>query len=68
MDQRGGSLGWRGQDEAHTADIRQRLEEDFKHLVNQTDLLWSARHKMAAISQHKSESRWTSLTNAFTYL
>ncbi|PSS08467.1 hypothetical protein M430DRAFT_61666 [Amorphotheca resinae ATCC 22711] len=68
MVQRGGSLGWRGQDEAHTADIRQRLEEDFKHLVNQTDLLWSARHKMAAISQHKSESRWTSLTNAFTYL
>jgi hypothetical protein len=44
------------------------LEEDFKHLVDEADLLWKARDKNAQIRQQKSEVRWNTLTNAFTYL
>jgi hypothetical protein len=66
--QRSGSLGWKGNDEPQTVDIRSRLEEDFKHLVNETDLVWKARDKIRQIRQQNSESRWTTLTNAFTYL
>jgi hypothetical protein len=66
--QRSGSLGWKGNDEPQTVDIRNRLEEDFKHLVKGTDLLWKARDKIRQIRQQTTESRWNTLTNAFTYL
>lgn len=66
--QRSGSLGWKGNETAQAVDMRNRLEEDFKHLVNETDLLWKARDNLAQIRQQKSESRWNTLTNAFTYL
>ncbi|KAF4630435.1 hypothetical protein G7Y89_g7706 [Cudoniella acicularis] len=66
--QRSGSLGWAGRDEEVTQESCAALEEDFKHLVEQTDLLWQNREKMAAIRQRKSETRWNSLTNAFTYI
>lgn len=66
--QRSGSLGWKGNDEPYAVDVRNRLEEDFKHLVNETDLLWKTRDKTRKIRQQNSESRWNTLTNAFTYL
>lgn len=66
--QRGGSLGWRGGDSAKTIETRQALEEDFKHLVQETDFLWESRDKMASIRQRKAETRWTTLTNTFTYV
>lgn len=66
--QRGGTLGWKGADEKITKDTQHDLDEDFKHLVDQTELLWETRDKMAAIRATKSEARWNSLTNAFTYL
>ena len=66
--ERGGSLGWKGGDEEGTLEIQQTLNEDFKHLVDQTELLWETRDKMASIRATKSEARWNSLTNAFTYL
>jgi hypothetical protein len=47
---------------------QEALKEDFEHLVQQTDLLWQNREKMEAIRQHNSETRWNSLTNAFTYM
>jgi hypothetical protein len=62
--QRGGTLGWHGVDE----ETRDSLVEDFKHLVEQTELLWQTRDKMAAIRQRNSEARWSALTNGFTYL
>jgi hypothetical protein len=65
---RGGSLGWKGKDEELTVEARKRLEEDFEHLVGETELLWTAREKMATIRQRKSETRWTALTNTFTYV
>lgn len=66
--ERSGSLAWPGKDDPMTKETREGLEEDFKHLVDQTDLLWQTRDKIAAIRQTKSETRWNSLTNAFTYL
>ncbi|PMD37823.1 hypothetical protein L207DRAFT_584747 [Hyaloscypha variabilis F] len=63
-----GSYGWPGQDFPVTKQCKVDLEEDFQHLVEQTDLLWDNRDKMAAIRQKNSEARWNSLTNAFTYL
>ena len=66
--ERGGSMTWPGRDEPLTKQTREGLEEDFKHLVDQTDLLWQTRDKIAAIRQTKSEARWNTLTNAFTYL
>jgi len=65
---RGGTLGWKGREEECTKESLELLEEDFAHLVEQTELLWTSRDKIAAIRQQKSEARWTSLTNAFTYL
>jgi hypothetical protein len=65
---RGGSYGWPGQDDPMTKKCQAGLEEDFQHLVEQTNLLWDTRDKMAAIRQRNSEARWNSLTNAFTYL
>jgi hypothetical protein len=66
--ERAGSLGWKGAEERITKDTQRDLDEDFKHLVDQTELLWVTREKMAAIRATKSEARWNSLTNAFTYL
>ncbi|KAG0651645.1 hypothetical protein D0Z07_2142 [Hyphodiscus hymeniophilus] len=65
---RAGSLGWRGSDEQITKDTQHEMVEDFSHLVDQTELLWQTRDKMASIRATKSEARWNSLTNAFTYL
>jgi len=66
--QRGGSYGWPGREESITKQTQADLEEDFKHLVEQTDLLWQIRKKMAAIQTRNSETRWNSLTNAITYI
>ena len=66
--QRGGSTGWPGGDTKLSTETRLALEEDFKHLIQETDLMWQARAKMQAIKQHQSETKWTTLTNAFTYL
>ena len=66
--QRSGSLGWQGSEEPFVIETRQRLEEDFKHLVDQTDLLWQTREKMAATRRQKAETRWSALTNTFTYV
>tara|TARA_R110002060_G_scaffold4293_9_gene6807 strand:+ start:878 stop:1159 length:282 start_codon:yes stop_codon:yes gene_type:complete len=66
--QRGGSYGWPGREESITKQTQADLEEDFKHLVEQTDLLWQIRKKMAAIQTRNSETRWNSLTNAITYM
>ena len=65
---RAGSYGWLGRDEPKTKESKTALEEDFEHLVEQTNLLWETRDKMQAVRQRNSEARWSSLTNAFTYL
>lgn len=65
---RGGSYGWLGKDDPATKQSQSDLVEDFQHLVEQTNLLWETRDKMAAIRQRNSDARWNSLTNAFTYL
>ena len=66
--QRGGSTGWPGGDTKRSNETRLALEEDFKHLVQETDLMWQSRSKMASIKQHQSETRYTTLINTFTYL
>lgn len=66
--QRGGSTGWPGGDTKLSTETRLALEEDFKHLISETDLMWQARAKMQSIKQHQSETKWTTLTNTFTYL
>ncbi|TVY39146.1 hypothetical protein LSUB1_G004932 [Lachnellula subtilissima] len=66
--QRGGSFVWAGKDEKATKESKEALQEDFQHLVEQTDLLWQTRSKLAKMRQSRSEARWTALTNAFTYL
>jgi hypothetical protein len=66
--QRGGSYGWAGQQEDCARQSKAALTEDFEHLVEQTDLLWVTRNKIATMRQSRSEARWTALTNAFTYL
>jgi len=65
---RGGSLCWPGREETVTKENMDAIREDFEHLVEQTDLLWQTREKMEAIRQRNSDTRWTSLTNAFTYM
>jgi Mg2+ and Co2+ transporter CorA len=65
--QRGGSLGWKGADRQHTAEAREKLEEDFRHLKDQAELLWETREKMNSIRSKKAEARWNALTNAFTF-
>ncbi|TVY86875.1 hypothetical protein LAWI1_G008050 [Lachnellula willkommii] len=66
--QRGGSFVWAGKDEKATKESKEALQEDFQHLVEETDLLWQTRSKLAAMRQSRSEARWNALTNAFTYL
>ena len=66
--ERAGSLGWRGREDPKTQEVQEALEEDFKHLVDQTDMMWKTRERMAAVQQKSSEARWTTLTNAFTYV
>lgn len=66
--QRGGSYAWAGQQEDSTRQSKAALTEDFEHLVDQTDLLWTTRNKIATMRQSRSEARWTALTNCFTYL
>jgi len=66
--ERGGSLGWKGGDEEGVKTVQAALQEDFRHLVQQTEFLWVTREKMAAIRQRKDETRRTSLTNTFTYV
>lgn len=59
---------WKGSNEPQATDIKERLEEDFTHLINETDLLWKSRDKTATIRQQAADARWNTLTNAFTYL
>lgn len=66
--QRGGSLGWKGLDTPIIAKIKEHLEEDFKHLIDQANLLWETRNKRAAIRQQEARAREKALTNSFTYL
>jgi len=66
--ERGGSIGWKGRDEAKTKEVQEALEEDFKDLFEQTEYMWQTRRKMASILQRRSQTRWTTLTNAFTYM
>lgn len=68
--ERGGSLGWgiRFPHPPLTEDTQARLEEDFKHLLDQSDSLWEQRKKMAAVRQRQADARSTALTNSFTYL
>jgi len=66
--QRGGSLGWRSVDTPVTAKLKIHLEEDFKHLLDQADLLWETRDKRASIRQQEARARERALTNSFTYL
>lgn len=49
-------------------ETKDALEENFKHLVRETDLLWETREKMASNRRQKAERRWTALTNTFTYV
>ncbi len=44
-------------EEQLTVEARKALEEDFKHQVEQTELSWKTRDKMASIRQRKSEMR-----------
>jgi hypothetical protein len=66
--ERCGSLGWRDMDLETTRGIQGALEEDFKHLVEQTEFLWQTRGQMASMQNKRAETRWTTLTNAFTYM
>ena len=66
--QRGGSLGWKGLDTPKAAEIRKYLEGDFKHLLDQADLLWETRSKIATIRQQEARAREKALPNSFTYL
>ena len=45
-----------------------RFRGGLPDLVEQANLLWDTREKMAAVRQKSSEARWNSLTNTFTYL
>jgi hypothetical protein len=65
---RSGSISWHGRDDEKARESRESLEEDFQHLVEQTDLLWQTREKMAAIQDQKSAARKTTLVNSFTYM
>lgn len=65
---RGVSLSWKGADNPSALQCKEALEEDFKSLVEQMDTLWQTREKLSTIRQQRSETRWSTLTNAFTYL
>ena len=66
--ERGGSLGWKGIDTLIAAKTKTYLEEDFKHLIDQSNLIWETRHKRASIRQQETRAREKALTNSFTYL
>jgi hypothetical protein len=66
--QRFGSRGWKGADHPFALVRQRELLEDFEHLIEQTNLLWQEREKVAAIRRRRSEDRWTLLTNAFTFV
>lgn len=66
--ERSGSSRWHGSNEKPALDRKAELIEDYKHLVDQIKLLWDNRDKMAEIRKRNSDTRWTALTNAFTYL
>ena len=66
--QRGGTLGWRRVDTPVTTKLKVYLEEDFKHLLDQANLLWETRAKRASIRQQEARAREKALTNSFTYL
>ncbi len=66
--QRGGSIGWKGDDLRLFKETKTALEEDFQHLMRETELLWETRDKMASNRRQKAERRWSALTNTFTYV
>ncbi|KAK6505860.1 hypothetical protein TWF481_007750 [Arthrobotrys musiformis] len=69
MIERYGSSGW--QDSAPSERVKNtqtELIEDFKHLLNQTDLLWEERRNMASIRDRQRQARWSTLTNSFTFI
>lgn len=66
--QRGGSLGWKTLNTPVITKLQIYLEEDFKHLLDQTDLLWETRAKRTSIREQEARAREKALTNSFTYL
>ena len=67
---RGGSLGWPGGAKPSdlVTEIKAALEEDFHHLLDQIDLIWKNREKMAAVRPHHRDAHTIALTNGFMYL
>jgi hypothetical protein len=67
---RGGSLAWPGGTNPSNLVMQTKadLEEDFHHLLDQTDLVWKNREKKAAVRRRHRDDRTTALTNAFAYL
>lgn len=66
--QRGGGLGRKGEDVGLVKETENALEEDFKRLVRETELLWETREKMASNRRQEAERRWSALTNTVTYV
>ncbi|KAF3935061.1 hypothetical protein ABW20_dc0107706 [Dactylellina cionopaga] len=40
----------------------------FRHLLNQTDLLWEERRNMSSVRDRQRQARWSTLTNSFTFI
>ncbi|KAK6532624.1 hypothetical protein TWF281_006805 [Arthrobotrys megalospora] len=75
MIERYGTLSWQDPSLTSTTPPSQTVQntqaeliEDFKHLLNQTDLLWEERRNMASIRDRQRQSRWSALTNSFTFI
>lgn len=66
--QTGGSLGWKGEDVGLVKETKNALEEDFKRVVRETELLWETREEMASNRRQEAERRWSALTDTFTYV
>jgi hypothetical protein len=69
----GGSLAWRGSDMSSIAEIREPLEEDFKHLLHLADRLVETlervtREKMTSVNRQRADARRSVLTIAFTFV
>ncbi|KAK6343150.1 hypothetical protein TWF718_008523 [Orbilia javanica] len=72
--ERYGTLSWKDPSSTQNPlpqrvqNARAELMEDFKHLLNQTDLLWEERRNMASVRDRQRQARWSALTNSFTFI
>ncbi|EPS38611.1 hypothetical protein H072_7606 [Dactylellina haptotyla CBS 200.50] len=69
--ERFGTLGWQDTNTPPPEAVEQiqaELIEDFKHLLNQTDLLWEERRNMSSVRDRQRQARWSTLTNTFTFI